>query len=170
MACLMGFDRFFHENKHPVYHAARDRRAVQLERPPPKLAMLSRSGRVRALGQRRFAVQGREGVSMAAVKAGSDHQFKMARHRVQKRERPDHHGRARQVHRQGNSPMCRSRAAVASRSAGQRPRRFHREQSDLKAVAHWRRQAACPVRVRHQAHALQGKGHGHHVGRRYHTA
>jgi len=83
---------------------------------------------------------------LAAVKAGSDNQFKMAG-TGSKQERPDHHGRARQVHRQEihlRTLQGRRRRRCA---AGRRPREIPSVNNPIEAIAHWRAAKLRPLCV-----------------------
>ena len=82
-----------HHAVEPVHDAARDRRAVQLE--GPDAGGDARARRVRAVGQRRDAVQDRAASTSTPIKAGSQQPVQDGGHRLEA-GRPDHHGRARE--------------------------------------------------------------------------
>ena len=84
-----------HHAVEPVHDAARDRRAVQLEGPDAGRDAGARP--VRAVGQRRDAVQDGEGLSRRG-QGRRPQQVQDGRHGVEA-GRPDHHGRDREGHR-----------------------------------------------------------------------
>ena len=100
-----------HHAVEPVHDAARDRRAVQLEGPDAGRDAGARP--VRAVGQRRDAVQDRQGVHRRG-QGRRPEQVQDGRHRLEA-GRPDHHRRASRRRPAPSSSTCRSRAAATWR-------------------------------------------------------
>ena len=100
-----------HHAVEPVHHAAGHRRAVQLEGPDAGRDAGARP--VRAVGQRRDAVQDRQGVHRGG-EGGGPEQVQDGRHRLQA-GRPDHHRRRSRRPPAPSSPTSRSRAAATWR-------------------------------------------------------
>ena len=155
-----------HHAVEPVHDAARDRRAVQLA--GPDAGRDARARPVRAVGQRRDAVQDGEGLSRRG-QGRRPQQVQDGRHGVEA-GRPDHHGRDREGHRhqvhlravQGR----RRRRGAARRQA----HRLDRQQPDRGGRAVARGRAAAAVRVRRRADAVQGEGDRHDVLERHPAA
>ena len=108
--------------------------------------------RVRALGERRAAVQDGERVCRCGEGRASGH-HQDGRHRLEA-GRPDHHRRGRKDHRRQVHLHSLQGRRRSRRSAGRQPRRFDRQQSDRGGRAVARRQAASALRVRRAADGL----------------
>ena len=155
-----------HHAVEPVHDAARDGRAVQLEGPDARRDAGARP--VRAVGQRRDAVQDGEGLSRRGQGRRSQ-QVQDGRHGLEA-GRPDHHGRDREGHRHQvhlHSVQGRRRRRGAAR---RQAHRLERQQPDRGGRAMARRRAAAAVRVRRHADAVQGEGHRHDVVERHPAA
>ena len=135
-----------HHAVEPVHHAARHRHSLQLEGHHPGRDDGAR--RVRALGQRRQAVQVGEGLRRRHQGRARQH-LQDGRHRLQA-GRPDHHRRARKGDRQEDDLHPVQRRRRGRGAARRQPRRFDGQQSDRGGGALARRQVAAALRVRRQ--------------------
>ena len=112
-----------HHAVEPVHDAARHRRAVQLEGPDAGRDAGAR--RVRAVGERRDAVQDRAGLRRRRSRPAQNGQFKMAGTGLEA-GRPDHHRRAREGHRQEDDVRAVQGRRRRRRAARRQARRLAR--------------------------------------------
>ena len=141
-----------HHAVEPVHHTARDRHSILLQ--GHHAGGDDGAGRVHPLGQRRQAVQDRQGIHRR--RQGGERRVQDGRHRLQA-GRPDHHRRAREADRRKVHLYSVQGRRRGCGPTGRQSRRFHRQQPDRSGGAVARRQASAAVRVRQQEARLQGK-------------
>ena len=139
-----------HHAVEPVHDAARDRHSVQLQ--GHHAGRDDGARRVRPVGQRREALQDRQGLRRR--RQDGERHLQDGRHRLQA-GRPDHHGRAREADRRQVHLHPAARRRRGRGAAGRQSRRLDRQQSDRGGRAVARRQAPAAVRVRLQEARLQ---------------